>query len=68
MIQLKRFKNNLSKDSSLVKIDDVLTINDCQYYLQGFIVHFGTCIGEGHYIYCYLSHSKNWVVLDDDKD
>ena len=62
-ITLKRFNNLEHKIDSDININLNWNINDNQYNLIGFVIHFGT-LDFGHYISCIYRNNK-WYLCDD---
>lgn len=68
IIHFKRFhrvNNNFVKNKSKIIISDIITINNINYELRGFILHIGT-VKFGHYIFFGKNLCNKWYKYNDE--
>ncbi len=50
---MKRFDNDLLKNTNLIEVEESLEVKEETFHLLGIIVHIGDTMADGHYVYCY---------------
>lgn len=49
-----------------MQLEEKIRIGKVTYNLIGVIIHIGTRIKNGHYVYSYKNDEGEWMVIDDD--